>query len=119
MQRCNARIGVLTHLLSFIDSLQEEPSSDDKITINKEWHEHCKKSWYNEGYIDGEYNRDRQFEKPVSDDVKEAAEQDVCKVINTCSEAGIPNDNIPSWVQDAMMVMSFINGAKWKAYYNT
>ena len=48
--------------------LQEEPVSEEQVkedtmTISKEWFEHCKKSWYNEGYIDGEYNRDRQFEK--------------------------------------------------------
>ena len=59
----NITEGNFAHLLSFIDSLQEDPSSDDKMTISKEWFEHCKKSWYNEGYIDGEYNRDRQFEK--------------------------------------------------------
>jgi hypothetical protein len=58
-----------------IDTLevQEEPVSEEQVkedtmTISKEWFEHCKKSWYNEGYIDGEYNRDRQFEKPVSED---------------------------------------------------
>ena len=51
--------------------VQEEPASEDKMTISKEWFEHCKKSWYNEGYIDGEYNRDRQFEEPVSDDLGE------------------------------------------------
>ena len=94
--------------------VQEEPASEDKMTISKEWFEHCKKSWYNEGYIDGEYNRDRQFEEPVSDDVNKAAEQDVCEVINTCSGAGIPNDHIPSWVQDAM-INEFIHGAKWNA----
>lgn len=60
-----------TTLEMYIDSLQEEPVSEDKMTISKEWFEHCKKSWYNEGYIDGEYNRDRQFEKPVSDDLGE------------------------------------------------
>ena len=94
--------------------LREVPASDDKMTISKEWFEHCKKSWYNEGYIDGEYNRDRQFENSLSDDVNKAAEQDVCEVINTCSGAGVPNDHIPSWVQDAM-INEFIHGAKWKA----
>ena len=57
-----------------IDSMQEEPVSEDKMTISKEWFEHCKKSWYNEGYIDGEYNRDRQLAKIKSitlDDLKE------------------------------------------------
>lgn len=51
--------------------MQEEPVSEDKMTISKEWFEHCKKSWYNEGYIDGEYNRDRQFEDSASDDLGE------------------------------------------------
>jgi hypothetical protein len=37
------------------------------MTIRKEWFEHCKESWYNEGYIDGKYNRDRQFKEPVSE----------------------------------------------------
>lgn len=53
-------------------------------------------------------------EEPVSNDLGKAAEQDVCEVINTCSEAGIPNDQIPSWVQDAM-INEFIHGAKWQA----
>lgn len=102
-----------------VKALQEEPVSEEQVkedtmTISKEWFDHCKKSWYNEGYIDGEYNRDRQFENSVSDDVYKAAEQDVCEVINTCSEAGIPNDHIPSWVQDAM-INEFIHGAKWEA----
>jgi hypothetical protein len=96
------------------ESVSEEQVKEDTMTIRKEWFEHCKKSWYNEGYIDGEYNRDRQFENSVSDDVNKAAEQDVCEVINTCSGAGIPNDHIPSWVQDAM-INEFIHGAKWKA----
>jgi hypothetical protein len=52
-------------------TMDGEPVSEDKMTISKEWFEHCKKSWYNEGYIDGEYNRDRQFEEPVSDDLEE------------------------------------------------
>lgn len=93
--------------------VQEETVSEDKMTISKEWFEHCKKSWYNEGYLAGEFNRGRQFEDSVSNDVKKAAEQDVCEVINTCSATGIPNDHIPSWVQDAM-VNEFIHGAKWQ-----
>ena len=52
-------------------------------------------------------------EEPVSEDLEKAAEQDVCEVINTCSGAGIPNDHIPSWVQDAM-ITEFIHGAKWQ-----
>jgi hypothetical protein len=60
-----------------IKALQEDPVSEEQVkedtmTIRKEWYEHCKKSWYNEGYIDGEYNRDRQFEDSVSEDFEEA-----------------------------------------------
>ena len=59
-----------------VKALQEEPVSEEQVkedtmTIRKEWFEHCKKSWYNEGYIDGEYNRGRQFENPVVDDVSQ------------------------------------------------
>ena len=53
-----------------VKALQEEPVNEDKMTISKEWFEHCKKSWYNEGYIDGEYNRGRQFEETVSEELK-------------------------------------------------
>ena len=52
-------------------------------------------------------------EEPVSEDLEKAAEQDVCEVVNCCSVTGIPNDHIPSWVQDAM-VNEFIHGAQWK-----
>ena len=52
-------------------------------------------------------------EEPVSEDLEKAAEQDVCEIVNTCSATGIPNDHIPSWVQDAM-VNEFIHGANWK-----
>jgi len=58
-----------------IKALQEEPVSDDTMVISKEWFEHCKKSWYNEGYIDGEYNRNRQFEDSTSDTVVETKEE--------------------------------------------
>jgi hypothetical protein len=51
-------------------------------------------------------------EEPVSEEMEEAAEQDVCEVVNECSAIGIPNDQIPSWVQDAM-INEFIHGAKW------
>ena len=51
-------------------------------------------------------------EEPVSEGLEKAAEQDVCEVVNTCSATGIPNDHIPSWVQDAM-INEFIHGAKW------
>jgi hypothetical protein len=33
--------------------------------------------------------------------------------VNECSAIGIPNDQIPSWVQDAM-INEFIHGAKWQ-----
>ena len=52
-------------------------------------------------------------EEPVSDDLEKAAERDVCGVVNNCSAIGMPNDHIPSWVQDAM-INEFIHGAKWK-----
>ena len=48
-----------------------EPVSDETMTIRKEWFEHCNKSWYNEGYIDGKYNRKSQFEEPVPEEVDE------------------------------------------------
>lgn len=55
-----SKISELTYLLSFIDSMQKEPVSEDKMTISKEWFEHCKKSWYNEGYIEAveEYGKE-------------------------------------------------------------
>lgn len=56
---------------------------------------------------------DSMQEEPVSEDLEKAAEQDVCEVVNTCSATGIPNDHIPSWVQDAM-INEFIHGANWK-----
>lgn len=52
-------------------------------------------------------------EEPVSEDLEKAAEQDVCEVVNTCSATGIPNDHIPSWVQDAM-INEYIHGANWQ-----
>ena len=106
-------IGFIEGMVEYRNSLQEEPVSEDKMTISKEWFEHCKKSWYNEGYIAGEFNRDRQFEEPVSEELEKAAAQDVCEVVNNCSSTGIPNDHIPSWVQDAM-VNEFIHGANWQ-----
>jgi hypothetical protein len=50
---------ILCNLDAYIDSLQEDTVSEDKMTISKEWFEHCKKSWYNEGYINGKYSQDR------------------------------------------------------------
>ena len=63
-------------------------------------------------------NRIRDFidslpEEPVSEDLDKAAERDVCGVVNNCSAIGMPNDHIPSWVQDAM-INEFIHGAQWK-----
>ena len=55
----------------FYEMLGEEPVSDDTMTIRKEWFEQCKKSWYNEGYLDGKHNRDSQFGEPVSEDLGE------------------------------------------------
>lgn len=66
---------VLKQVLDYIDEVQKEPVSGDKMTISKEWFEHCKKSWYNEGYIDGEYNRDRQFEESVSEELEKVVEE--------------------------------------------
>jgi hypothetical protein len=67
----------MCELLSSLNNLevQEEPVSEDKMTISKEWFEHCKKSWYNEGYIDGEYNRDRQFEEPLNEELEDFAKR--------------------------------------------
>jgi hypothetical protein len=69
-QRMEA-IGMAVKALQEV-SVSEEQVKEDTMTIRKEWFEHCKKSWYNEGYIDGEYNRDRQFEDSVSEDFEEA-----------------------------------------------
>lgn len=66
-----------------IISKQEVPVSEDKMTIRKEWFEHCRKSWYNEGYIDGTHNRDRQFKEPVSEELEEAADNALSDVLNT------------------------------------
>jgi hypothetical protein len=94
-----------------IQALQEEPVSEEQVkedtmTIRKEWFEHCKKSWYNEGYIDGEYNRDRQFEKPVSNDLKEASLEFAKK--ETISKT-FPDD------EKFEFAYAFEEGAKWKA----
>lgn len=102
---------------------------DDMVYIAK----HFAKKFYDKGYFDGHiHDGDRiehvdgrkvnvsrfrrvakPIEAPVSEDLEEAAEQDVCEVVNTCSATGIPNDHIPSWVQDAM-INEFIHGAKWQ-----
>lgn len=78
------------------------------------------KNFYSEA-TEGEYNAlcniehfiNSMQEEPVNEDLEKAASQDACEVVNTCSAVGIPNDHIPSWVQDAM-VNEFIHGAKWK-----
>ena len=149
----NITEGNFAHLLSFIDSLQEEPTakeylcikdfypyekgkvyksidggfpanakeyfklieepvSDDTMTIRKEWFDHCKKSWYNEGYIDGEYNRDRQFEKPVSEDFEEALAKE-WKGYNARGAATV--DALEDNTQELAFAKGFYRGAKWKA----
>ena len=85
-----------------IDNLQEEPVSEDKMTISKEWFEHCKKSWYNEGYIDGKYNRDRQFEEPISEEqVKESAKTQ--HIDETCKEKvnSLTQEHVSEDLEDA------------------
>lgn len=52
-------------------------------------------------------------EQPVCEGLEEAAEGIVCSMINESSAIGVPNDHIPSWVQDAM-IQSFKAGAKWQ-----
>lgn len=59
------------------------------------------------------YDMGKNSQEPVSEELEKAAEQDVCEVVNTCSATGIPNDHIPSWVQDAM-INEFIHGANWQ-----
>ena len=97
---------VLKQVLDYIDEVQKEPVSEDKITISKEWFEHCKKSWYNEGYIDGEYNRDRQFEDSVSNDLMEASLEFAKK--ETISKT-FPDD------EKFEFAYAFEKGAKWNA----
>ena len=92
-----------------IDSKQEEPVSEDKMTISKEWFEHCKKSWYNEGYIDGEYNRDRQFEEPVSEGLEKAAKQYSFYIPTQCEAT-------ETWKKETEQ--HFIDGAKWQLAKN-
>ena len=109
LQPCNTRENLRAHgaiagyyqILSFINSMQEEPVSEDTMTIRKEWFEHCKESWYNEGYIDGKYNRDRQFKEPVSEDLEGAAKRysDNEDPICTCEEC---------------LIKTFKAGAKWQ-----
>jgi len=80
---------------------EEEPVSEDTMTIRKEWFEHCKKSWYNEGYIDGKHNRDGQFGEPVSEELEDAAFDyaEACKY-----EGG----------EKLLCVEHFKAGAKWQ-----
>jgi hypothetical protein len=89
----------------------------EKIRSEVIWYIHLR----NEGIISGscgDFEKLLKFidslqEEPVSEDLEKAAEQDVCEVVNECSFTGIPNDHIPSWVQDAM-INEFIHGAKWQ-----
>jgi hypothetical protein len=85
--------------------VQEEPVSEDKMTISKEWFEHCKKSWYNEGYIDGEYNRDRQFEDTVSGELEKAAKQYSFYIPTQCEAT-------KTWKKETEQ--HFKDGAKWQ-----
>lgn len=91
--------------------LIEEPISEDTMTISKEWFEHCKKSWYNEGYIDGEYNRDRQFEDSVSEDLEDAAIEICSKVL----KGETTNFDGYEYVVLSDAEECFKAGAKWKA----
>lgn len=102
---------ILCNLGAYIDSLQEEPSKfdaaiqeGDNVRYNEDLG--CRVNL-------SQLKRVAKKEEPVSEDLKKAAEQDVCEAVNTCSAIGIPNDHIPSWVQDAM-VNEFIHGAQWK-----
>ena len=100
-----------------VKALQEEPVSEEQVkedtmTISKEWFDHCKKSWYNEGYIDGEYNRDRQFEKPVSEDFEEALAKE-WKGYNDRGAATV--DALEDNTQELSFAKGFYRGAKWKA----
>lgn len=100
-----------------VKALQEEPVSEEQVkedtmTIRKEWFEHCKKSWYNEGYIDGEYNRDRQFEKPVSEDFEEALAKE-WKGYNDRGAATV--DALEDNTQELAFAKGFYRGAKWQA----
>ena len=104
-----ARKNQCKYFLTFIDSMQEEPVSEDKMTISKEWFEHCKKSWYNEGYIDGEYNRDRQFEEPVSEGLEKAAKQYSFYIPTQCEAT-------ETWKKETEQ--HFIDGAKWQLAKN-
>lgn len=99
-----------------VKALQEEPVSEEQVkedtmTISKEWFEHCKKSWYNEGYIHGEYNRDRQFEKPVSEDFEEALAKE-WKGYNDRGAATV--DALEDNTQELSFAKGFYRGAKCK-----
>ena len=101
----------LSEILKSLDSMQEEPVSEDKMTISKGWFEHCKKSWYNEGYIDGKYNRDRQFEEPVSEDLDEAA------IIYARGEYDRKNPSSLPWQCKGCyspLIYAFKDGAQWQ-----
>ena len=87
---------------------KEEPVSEDTMTIRKEWFEHCKESWYNEGYIDGKYNRDRQFKEPVSEGLEEACEQLAENARKHKAEISSPFFSQADYIQGVM------DGAKWQ-----
>ena len=89
-----------------------EQVKEDKMAIRKEWFEHCKKSWYNEGYIDGEYNRDRQFENSVSEDFEEALAKE-WKDYNDRGAATV--DALEDNTQELSFAKGFYRGASWKS----
>ena len=92
-----------------VKALQEEPVNEDKMTISKEWFEHCKKSWYNEGYIAGEFNRGRQFEETVSEDLEKAAKQYSFYIPTQCEAT-------ETWKKETEQ--HFKDGAKWQLAKN-
>lgn len=95
----------------------------DKLAKVRAEVERLDNEWYLCNSSEAKYKRETYKEildfinslqqEPVNEDLEKAAEQDVCEVVNTCSATGIPNDHIPSWVQDAM-INEFIHGAKWQ-----
>ena len=96
------------HQFIIHEYFKEEPVSEDTMTIRKEWFEHCKESWYNEGYIDGKYNRDRQFKEPVSEELEEACEQLAENARKHKAETSSPFFSQTDYIQGVM------DGAKWK-----
>ena len=78
-------------------------TQEDAMTIRKEWFEHCKKSWYNEGYVDGKYNRDRQFEEPVSEDLEEEIKRYLHKVYDRDTTVSDVARHFAQWQKEQMI----------------